>query len=248
MPSRAKIKRSLQRLFWLAMLFAVCAFSAVATTWFMLKAHIQGEVVVVPNLLGMSPVEARQALEERDLFLLVEEKRVFSHVIPEDKVYLQVPRKDRKIKSGRTVIITLSAGPEEKLIPNVEGETLNFSKTLLGDVGKDVDILSRVPSELKPSGRVIAQSPKAGENPDLLTPTALLISSGPAEPWYVMPDLLGKDLVPVKGFLDRHGFRTITKYQTEDPQMGPVVLRQLPSPGFPIRKSQPITLIVNKEF
>ncbi len=217
--------------------------------WLYIKNTIQGEVVTVPDLLGSSIEDAQARVEDLDLVFQIEDgQKVFSNVIPADRVYLQIPRPGRKIKTGRIVEVTISAGPEKKLIPKLEGETLNFSSTLLKGVGKKVDILSRAPSSLQDRGRVLAQSPKAGEDPEILRSMALLVSDGEQYPWYVMPDLNGRDYETVKAFLDRHEFRMITRYQADDPDLGPVVLRQIPQPGFAVNKSQTITLIVNKDF
>ena len=218
-------------------------------TWLYLKNFIQGEVVIVPDLLGLTIEEARNRIERLDLVFHIDDgQRVYSDVIKKDRVYLQSPRPNRKIKSGRVIEVTISAGPEEKRIPHLRGETLNFSETLLSEVGKKPEIIARAPSSVFARGRVLDQNPKGGESPDLERPIALLISDGPDERWRLMPDLRGKDYAVVKAFLDRHEFRTLTKYDAEDETLGPVVLRQIPLPGFPVNKSQTITLIVNKDY
>jgi len=219
------------------------------SAWLYIKSTIQGEVVIVPDLLGNSIEEARARVDGLDLVFRVEDgQKVYSNVIPADRVYLQVPRPGRKIKTGRIVEVTISAGPEKKRVPNLEGETLNFSTTLLKGVGKKVDILSRTPSALQDKGRVLDQNPKGGDDPEILRSTALLVSDGEQHPWFVMPDLRGRDYELVKNFLDRHEFRMITRYRAEDQDRGPVVLRQTPQPGFAVNKSQTITLTVNKDF
>ncbi len=217
--------------------------------WVYIKNVIQGEVVTVPDLLGLTTEEARKRIENLDLVFKIDEgQKVFSHVIKKDRVYLQVPRPERKIKTGRIVEVTISAGPEEKLIPNLMGETLNFSRTLLKEVGREPDIISRTPSTLRGRGRVLAQNPQSGAPPDLSRSTALLVSDGQQYPSKVTPDFRGKDYAEVKAFLDRHEFRIVTKYRAEEEGLGPVVLHQEPEPGFAIDLSQTITLIVNKDF
>ena len=225
--------------------FGVCL---AASSWLYVKNVVMGEVVATPDLLGMTIEDARSQVEDMGLVLAIEEQQVHSGVIAKDRVYLQTPRPGREIKTGRLVEITISAGPEEKLIPDLSGETLSFSRTLLKGVGKEVEVETRIPTSLEPKGRVLAQHPEPGADPGLNKELAVLVSDGSQEPYFVTPNLVGRDFSQVKQFLDRHEFRMIVKYQAEDSDLGSVVLHQAPAPGYPINKSQTITLIVNEEI
>ncbi len=243
-----KLKKFCQSTFRFGLFSAFFGVVAVLVAWLYIKHVVQGRVVIVPELLGTTLSEAQKQIEAQDLIFRIDQGKVFSNVIKKDHVYLQVPRPGRKIKTGREVVVTISAGPEEKRIPGLQGETLNFSRTLLKEIGKKPDILARMPSQTYPAGRVISQNLREGADPGLNIPMALLVSDGKPEAWYVTPDFIGRDYASVKAFLDRHEFRMITKYLEEDEGLGPVVIRQIPEPGFPINRSQTLTLMVNKDF
>ncbi len=75
-----------------------------------------------------------------------------------------------------------------------------------------------------------------------------MVADGEPKRWYVMPELVGKDYLGVKGFLDKYGLRHVIKYKTVDQDMGQVILDQKPKAGFPINRYKTITLTVNKDF
>lgn len=218
-------------------------------TWFFLKKQVKGQVVAIPDLYGLTEADARKQVEGMGLILMVDQsKDVFSSVIPEGQVLLQIPRPNRKVKSGRHVEITLSAGPKIAIIPNVKGETLSFAEVLLKQADTTAQVISRTPSNLGREGEVLNQYPAAGETLGLRRGTSLLVSMGPQPPYYVMPDLVGKTYNRARTFLDRHNFKVVSKYRSQDPKLGQVILEQIPKAGFPVTKSQHVTLVINKDY
>jgi len=152
------------------------------------------------------------------------------------------------IKANRVIEITLSAGPEKKLIPSLVGKTLNFSNTLLKDEATEVAIVSRSPDEKVLKGRILEQSPETGSEISGNLGVSLLISDGPQQTWYVTPNLVGKDYITAKAFLDEHQFRVLTKYRSGEEDSSQTILDQRPPAGYPMILSQTITLVVNKDF
>jgi len=218
-------------------------------TWLFLKSRVKGHAVTIPDLYGLSEQEARKRVEDEGLVLIVDQsKDVNSSVIPEGKVLLQIPRPKRVVKSGRQVEITLSAGPKVTLTPNVCGKTAGFADVLLKQAEISTAVVSRTPSNLEDDGKVLAQFPLPGETMGLRQGASLLISSGPAKEYFVMPNLVGKTYNRARNFLDRHQFRVVSKYRSQDPLLGQVILEQTPKAGFPVTKSQYITLVINKDY
>lgn len=249
MSFRDLAKKGIFYLNFAGFLLLVFTLSAALTVWFYLKHEVQGKVVVIPELFSKTEIEARQLCTRMGLILRVDSsQKVFSPIVEKGGVLLQIPRPGRKIKAGREVDITLSAGPQKKLVPQMEGETISFSQTLLTEAGMRVRVLSRAPSSEQSKGRVLAQIPLSGSELALRQGTSLLISDGEQLPWYVTPNLVGKEYLAVKTFLDSHEIRVITKYRQEVEDLGRTVLEQTPKAGYPINKLQTITLVVNKDF
>ena len=229
------------------MIFGFTACAAIAT-WLYLKSEVAGKVVVVPDLFSKTEAEAMAFCRDRGLLLRVNNQDVHSPVVARDLVLLQVPRAGRKIKEGRTVEITRSAGPQKKLVPDLLGQTLTFSNTLLDESGLSARVVSRMPSDLYPRGHVLAQAPTPGEELGIRKGVSLLVSDGPQVPWFVTPNLVGKDYQAARTFLDQVEIRVITRYRAGDEDLGQMVLEQSPKAGYPINKTQTMTLVVNKDF
>ncbi len=243
----------LKKLYHGSLLAALWGFLLVASiifsTWFYIKSSVQGEVVEVPDLTGVPVEQARATVESLGLVFEIDKDQVIhSNVIEKDRVFLQAPRKGSRIKTERVVEVTLSAGPEIKRIPPLLGETLAFSQTLLNRVELSPTVLSRTPSPLAEKGRILSQVPEQGEETGLRPGVSLLLSEGPQQEWYVTPDFLNMDYEPVKSFLDENGIRVVTKYREADQDLGQIILQQIPKAGYPISKSQTMTLIVNKDY
>lgn len=229
-------------------LVLIFVLSGAIATWLFLKNEVQGKVVAAPDLFDISENDARVVCSQSGLLMSIDANREHSQLVEAGKVLLQVPREGRLIKAGRTIEVTLSAGPEQRTVPEMEGETLTFSQALLEESGMQAAIISRAPSQSWTKGRIMAQVPLPGGELGVLQGTSLLVSDGVQKPFYVMPKLLGRDYLTVKSFLDREDFRVITKYRVKDEDLGQVVLEQWPRAGYPIAKNQTVTLIVNKDF
>ncbi|MCB1044566.1 MAG: PASTA domain-containing protein [Acidobacteria bacterium] len=234
--------------------FAVIAFGVLGimsvagalSTWITIKKSISGHVIQVPDLCGLSIEDATRTIEPLGLTLSITQTPVHNNVVAKDNILFQRPNPGKHIKSGRQLVVTLSAGPELKLIPSLVGEPLNFAEILTAQADTEITKVSRTPSAVR-KGRIMAQSPKPGEEIGIRHGMSVLISDGDEPKWYVAPDFRGRSFGEVKKFLDEHGFRVVAKFKDFQPGWGPVVLRQIPQPGYPIRAEQTINLEVNKD-
>lgn len=248
-PFLALMKKWLFRLFLVGLGILVFGLTAVSTAWFYLKNQVHQKEILVPDLYGMTPEEAREAVEGADLVLEVDPALdIYSDVIQEGHVLLQIPRPERKVKAGRVVEISLSAGPEEHVVPDVLGQTLTFANTLLGRTDYSAAIITRVPSSVGERGQIISQHPKPHQEIGLREGVSLLVSDGKPSQSYVMPDLVDRDYNVVKTFLDGYNIRLVTKYRESGDYLGPVILEQSPVAGYPLHADQHVTLTVNKDF
>ncbi len=249
MAERSIVKRLFSMLIMIGVALAVFGLALAGATWITIDARIGGRVVVVPELFGMSEDEATRALSDLGLSMVVNRDRVVhSNLVEKGRVVLQVPRQGSEIKAGREVQITVSAGPARKLIPDLRGETISFASTLLDDVDTSFAIVSRVPDATLTKGRVLSQWPEPDGELGLRSGVSVLVADGEPLPDYVMPDLIGRDYLAVKAFLDKEGLRHVVKYRREDEDLGQLILDQAPKAGFQINRARTITLTVNKDF
>lgn len=229
-------------------MIALFGIGGVLGTWYTIRVSVKREEVTIPELHGLTAEEATKKITELGLQPhLAAGTPVHSNVIAEDHVLLQVPAPGRKVKAGRTVEFTLSAGPERRELPDLVGKTLTFAGGVLSRDQFQIQQTTRIHSNL-PKGRILAQHPGPGEDLGLRSGVSLLVSDGPAETEFVMPNLIGRNYAEVKAFLDQNQMRVVTKYKAGDESKGRLILEQLPKAGYPVDRSTNITLIVNKDF
>ncbi len=196
------------------LLLAVGLLSAVTA----MRFAIQGRTVVVPNVVGMTAQEAQQALALRGLGMRVAD-RVFNEQ-PADRVVRQSPAAGKSVKSTQRAHVVLSLGPQRASIPSLEGKSLRVARVEILRAGLQLGEVTQVHLEGQPVDSVLQQNP-----PPLATNAggprvSLLVSLGPEEPAYVMPDLTGLSLIELPGRMNGLGLK-----------MGRVVF--VPSVGLP---------------
>jgi len=118
------------------------------------QANIQ-----VANVVGQSQSNARSTLQNQGF--IVSEQEAFSDSVAIGNVISQSPAAGSSQRSGSTVIITVSRGPEQVLVPNVVGSSQSSARRTLEDQGFSVYVQLEYSNTIE-NGRVISQSPSAG--------------------------------------------------------------------------------------
>ena len=128
----------------------------------------------VANVVGIAAPTAVKRLQDHGLQPVV--RSVFSSR-PRGMVTAQAPGAGSQLQTGATVTVSVSKGQPAKAVPDVVGQAESDAISLLKAAGFDPDV-QHVPSS-EPSGTVVAQKPKAGENAASGTHVLLNVSSGP---------------------------------------------------------------------
>ena len=92
-------------------------------------------------------------------------------------------------------------------MPQLFGISLRGARILIERTGLTVGGVTRAPSEDVGEGLVVATDPPAESVLPREAPVGLLVSTGSAVESYVMPELLGRDLLAVRRQLEAFGFR-----------------------------------------
>ena len=90
----------------------------------------------VPDVVGLSEIEARTALENEDFG--VSDSSMPSDTVPEGDVISQDPAGGAEADRGSTVDIVISSGKEKATVPNVLGQTQTTAANELGRRGFSV--------------------------------------------------------------------------------------------------------------
>ncbi|NLT55995.1 MAG: Stk1 family PASTA domain-containing Ser/Thr kinase [Actinomycetales bacterium] len=177
-------------------------------------------ILSVPNVMRMSPVDARRALEEAG-FQVVPENEVRPSTIEDlDKVVDTDPPPGAQVPSDRPVRLTVGSGPEQVQVPNVVGQGVDSARATLESAGFRVD--TRRVDGTAPEGRVVEQSTAAGQ-PQLKGATITIqVSAGNR---FAMPNLVGDTVEQALVKLEQAGWRGGRGQLVELPQNDPDLSR-----------------------
>ena len=133
----------------------------------------------MPKVAGQSLETARTILKNQNLELDVKELEEHSNSVEAGVVIRSEPVSGTELKSGDTVVLYISKGPEQTRMPDVVGEALETALKMLSAAGlNNVEYDTLVESEL-PEGSVAEQSVEVGQAVPITKKIVLSISSGP---------------------------------------------------------------------
>ncbi len=200
-------KFMLRVLKWPALLALPLLIFALAA-WWSLISSLSSDVREVPDLIDMQPEGAAEILSMRSLRLEVEDQRKYSDIYGEGRILGQEPAAGSRIKRGRNVSVTLSAGFRQILVPNLAGMSLREATLVAEQKGFKVRRRLTSYSEEVQEGSVIAQTPQPS-TPIITEFIDVLESRGSRPKLVMLPRLVGRPLLPVLDALRDQGLRVI---------------------------------------
>ncbi len=192
----------------------------------------------IPNVVGLSAAEAKALLGDYVVTLT----RAYDGRIPKDRVASQLPLATTRAQKGSGVILTLSDGPGDVIVPeDLIGMSLVDARAALAAVGLLVSRTEAVSSD-EALGTVLRVTPDGGSTITAGSGVILQIASGQVE----VPALIGVDLIQARTILVQVGFliRELEAYDANQP-IG-VVIRQAPDAGTTQTIGKSVTITVNK--
>ena len=226
------------RMAFLVFILASAAFLSAITA---MRFAIHGREVTMPNLVGKDVGEASKVLRSKGLILRVAD-RVYSDV-PINQVVRQTPTPGMLMKVSQQAHVVLSLGQRQLEIPSLEGNTLRVSRIELLRAGLQVGEVSSVNLPDRPTDTVLLQNPKPGHG--AATPKVdVLVSSGPREPSYVMPFLIGLNEMEAQHRLDLASLHRKINYVAAPQWPHGSVIDQSPLAGTRIAGSAEVQLTI----
>ena len=189
------------RFFRIALLTLVLMTVALISALTAMRLAIHGREVIVPKVVGMSPLEAERAGAASGLQVIVE-REFYSADVPEGRVINQMPPAGTKVRRGWSIRVARSLGPQRVAIPDVTGESeraaeLNIRRRglALGSIAQ-ISLPADSPnySPNSPPDQVVSQNPPANATRVSAPKINLLVNTGSDPPAYVMPNLTGRPL------------------------------------------------------
>ncbi|MFQ6082535.1 MAG: PASTA domain-containing protein [Candidatus Aminicenantia bacterium] len=228
--------------FWTLFLLAIMLLSAFIT----MKIIIRGEVITVPNLTGETVEKAKVILLEKGLYLK-QKSTQFSDKFSQGKIISQNPAPGSKLKRNKIVKVTVSAGSERIIVPDLVGKTLRAAEIILKERNLTKGLVAQAHSSRYSTGHIMAQNPEKATEKERTFPINLLVSQGGWEKKYIMPDLIGKELNWAITKLKERGFKVGTVRYTHYPGLDPeTIIKQLPPSGYRVQKKILISFEVSR--
>ena len=148
------------------------------TSTVILTISLGPESFEVPNVYGLTEVQADKKLNELGLKLLHE--YTASDEIETGRVISTNPERQSLVVSGDTITVVVSTGPENKQseVPNLVGLSEQDAIKALTNAGLVKGTISYETSDTYPKGQVTYQSNTSGQKVDAGTAIDLIVSSG----------------------------------------------------------------------
>ena len=147
----------------------------------------------------------------------------------------------------RSVKVLVSLGERRFSVPDVEGASLRATQLMLTQRGLSVGNTLFAHTNGGEPSTVVYQSPEAGDIGASDPAVNVLVSLGPIDQYYVMPDLQGSPALPAIDRVKSEGFRLgeITYTRNAGVRAG-VIVQQQPPAGYKLSKTDIILLEVSQ--
>ena len=224
---------------WWVWLLALLALAAIALGLYL---TLKPEQLVVPNVIGREEGTASQILQNRGFEVNIE--RVANAEVERDTVAAQDPRPETQATEGSTVTITVSTGPGEASVPDVQGLPRAEAEDKLQAAGFKPKVEEVTSADVK-KGVVIDTSPPQGSLIERGSSVTVRVSTGPEQ--VEVPDVVGETEENARSAIEAAGLRVgkVTDEETADEDPG-TVLEQSPAKGKTVAKDSAVKLTVAK--
>lgn len=164
----------------------------------------EGRFTHVPAVLSLPQADAQHKLSSAGLDSRVEQD--FSLTVPRGSVISTDPSPGTKIRGHSTVTLTVSKGPQEITVPDLEGRTLADAQQRITAAGLTPGTVTKSFNDSVPQGRVIVTEPAAGTHRAPGTPVTFTVSRGsPVD----VPDVIGESVTDAQQQLQDAGFKVV---------------------------------------
>jgi serine/threonine-protein kinase len=141
----------------------------------------------VPDVRGLPAAEAVRSLSNSGLG--AEQRPVFNDRVRAGEVVASSPRQERLVLPGAVVVLSVSQGPEPRVVPQMVGREAAAAMADLARSGLAAGRVTVQATGSAPPGTVLSTNPPAGSSRPPRFPVAVVVS-GPAEQ-VAVPDFVG---------------------------------------------------------
>ncbi|MHB1325315.1 MAG: Stk1 family PASTA domain-containing Ser/Thr kinase [Thermoleophilia bacterium] len=206
--------------------------------------------VGVPEITGQSAGYAESKLKEIGLNP-ERQPDAFSETVPEGSVVSQDPAAGTMVQKVSAVKYVVSKGPEppkKVTVPDVKNLTVDQASSRLSQDGLTLGTTSEQYSDTVGTGKVVSQSPGAGQSVKEGSSVNIVVSKGPEPPKKVtVPNLIGMSKVDAQKALAAKGLvASISELSNPDPTTWGKVYDQDPTAGTKVDGGATVIVYVGK--
>lgn len=199
----------------------------------------------VPEVVGKSLQEAERLIREANLQYTISSEE-YNTEIPANVVIRQQPEGGRIVRSGRTIEIILSRGPELLEVPSIVGMTLLQAQITLSEHGFVLGQQNPRFSDVIPAEQIIEQNPRPGFKTERGQQIDVVVSAGPETTDVLAPTLIGLTEAEVVAKINELGLSLggIGREYSSEP-FG-TIIGQTPLPGEKMRPGDAISVVLSR--
>ncbi|MEY2512937.1 MAG: eukaryotic-like serine/threonine-protein kinase, partial [bacterium] len=198
------------------------------------------KIGTVPDVVGQGRNAAAKAL--RAAGYRVTQSEEFSDDVRRNRVISQNPSARSSVRTGTTIELVVSKGPQTTAVPDVVGRTQAEATDALQAANFKVEVREKESAGEDP-GTVLAQDPASGEQAPTGSAVTLTVAKQPKS--VAVPDVTGKTQAEASKILSAKGFEVNTTEQAVDtPDQDGVVLDQSPSANVDADRGSEVTITV----
>ncbi len=241
-PLTSEEKDLIQKALKLLGIFTLVAFACGGVALYFTQLH---QPMIVPKIIGMSQSQAQETLAAKGLQMKILRAQFDEHV-EAGLLSEQYPRANAYLKRGQEVGVVVSKGNPKVNVPDVVQLSFREAQILLASKRLRVGHESILTDHLEPKDTVLAQVPGEGEIAGAFDSVDLLVSAGPSNPSYLMPNLTQQPLETAFKLLRPSGI-TLQKIKIEvhDDLDSETILSQTPAPGSHLLHGDTVSLVVS---
>lgn len=232
-------KRSRRRGLIALALVLLLAVGAGALAWWLGN----GRYATVPRLNGLTAQAAEAQLESEGLSAEFADEE-FSEIVKAGQVISSDPEQGAEIRSGGTVTLVLSKGPERYDVPNVVGAELDAAKDQIKKRNLKVGDITPKYSDSVDKGLVISATPKPGSSLRVDTAVDLVVSKGPAP--VSVPNVVGDSVDSARSQVEEFDLQLSQGDQEYDNKVpAGAIISQSPASGALVAPGSTISVVVS---
>jgi serine/threonine-protein kinase len=211
----------------LGVLLGAAVLGYLAAALFLFRAPIFAQTSTVPRVIGLPVDSARAILKKVELSARESDRIPHPSALPGHVIW-QDPPPNVTVTAGTTVDLSVSAGAQRVLVPDVAGYDEATARLLIQSAG--LSVTTETAQTEAPKGAVVNSRPPAGTALSPGRPVTLVVSAG--APTITVPNVVGLTLEEAKAKIEAAGLKTGTSLMRSTTAAAPgTVIEQRPPSG-----------------